>query len=77
MWNGIVYKFEKTDLIPYPAYTIDSDNWLNKQTYLYALCHDGRLYHPKHILSTATGIPTTDFSGWIKPTTSLDNWDVK
>ncbi|PKN92923.1 MAG: hypothetical protein CVU44_12900 [Chloroflexi bacterium HGW-Chloroflexi-6] len=39
------------------------DDWLNKGTYKFAVRFDGRLYPPKQILSMATGIPTSDFSG--------------
>ncbi len=39
------------------------DDWLKKETYKYAVRYDGRIYPPKHILSMATGIPTTEFSG--------------
>jgi len=39
------------------------DNWLQKATYKYAVHYGERVYPPKHILSRATGIPTTDFSG--------------
>ena len=39
------------------------DDWLKKDAYKYTLRYDGREYPPKHILSQATGIPTTKFSG--------------
>jgi len=39
------------------------DSWLQKGTYRYAIRYDGRLYPPKHILSLAAGIPTTEFGG--------------
>lgn len=39
------------------------DNWLQKGTYKFAVRHDERVYPPKHILSMATGIPTTEFNG--------------
>lgn len=39
------------------------ENWLEKDTYKYAVLYDGRVYPPKHILSMATGIPTTEFGG--------------
>ena len=40
------------------------DDWLQKGTYKYAVRYDdGRVYLPKHILSMATGIPTTEFNG--------------
>ena len=39
------------------------DNWLQKDTYKYAVWHNGRIHPPKQILSIATGIPTTDFNG--------------
>lgn len=39
------------------------DDWLNKGSYKFAVRFDGRLYPPKQILSMATGISTSDFSG--------------
>ena len=39
------------------------DNWLQKETYKYAIRFEGRLYPPKYILSVVTGIPTADFGG--------------
>ncbi|MCJ7585827.1 MAG: hypothetical protein MUO30_13800 [Anaerolineales bacterium] len=39
------------------------DGWLQKETYKYAVRYDGRVYPPKHILSMATGIPTSEFNG--------------
>ena len=39
------------------------DNWLVRQSYKYVLWHNGRQYPPKHVLSTCTGISTTEFSG--------------
>lgn len=39
------------------------ENWLHKDSYRYAIDHEGKLYPPKHILSLVTGIPTTEFSG--------------
>jgi len=39
------------------------ERWLEKDTYLYAIDYQGRLYPPKHILSVVTGIPTSEFSG--------------
>ena len=39
------------------------DNWLDKDTYRYALHHNGRRYPCKYILSEASGVPTTEFSG--------------
>ena len=39
------------------------DDWLQKGTYKYAVRYDGRMYPPKHIMSMATGISTTDFNG--------------
>lgn len=39
------------------------DSWLQKGAYKYAVHYDGRIYPPKHILSTVTGIPTAKFNG--------------
>jgi 5-methylcytosine-specific restriction enzyme A len=39
------------------------ENWLQKESYKYAVLYDGRVYPPKHILYVVTGIPTTDFNG--------------
>jgi 5-methylcytosine-specific restriction enzyme A len=39
------------------------DNWLQKGNYVYILRYGETIYPPKHILSRATGIPTSDFSG--------------
>ena len=39
------------------------DDWLRKETYKYAVRYGEKKYPPKHILSTATGIPTTKFGG--------------
>lgn len=39
------------------------ENWLQKDTYKYAISFEGRKYPPKHILSVVTGIPTTNFGG--------------
>ena len=41
----------------------DFDNWLQKKNYIYKVRNAGYVYPPKHILSMATGIPTTEFSG--------------
>lgn len=46
----------------YPT-TNDYDNWLDKDTYKYALIHNDKRYPPKYILSAVTGIPTTEFTG--------------
>ena len=43
--------------------TNDYDSWLEKGTYKYAVQHDGKLYPCKYILSLATGVPTSGFSG--------------
>ena len=43
--------------------TNDYDSWLEKKTYKYAVQHEGNLYPCKHVLSLATGIPTSEFSG--------------
>jgi hypothetical protein len=37
--------------------------WLDNPAYKYAVEYDGRLYPPKHILSTVTGVPTAHFNG--------------
>jgi hypothetical protein len=39
------------------------ESWLQKDSYIYAVRYDEKVYPPKHILSQAAGIPTTDFSG--------------
>jgi hypothetical protein len=39
------------------------ERWLEKESYKYAVTYAGRLYPPKRILSLATGIPTSQFSG--------------
>lgn len=38
-------------------------NWLQNQTYKYALEYQGRLYPPKYLLSQVTGIDSSEFSG--------------
>lgn len=43
--------------------TNDYDPWLGKETYKYAVWHNGKLYPCKHILSRATRIHTSKFSG--------------
>jgi hypothetical protein len=43
--------------------TNDYDSWLHKETYKYAIRHNGKLYPCKHILSQATGIDTSEFNG--------------
>lgn len=45
------------------SYTNDYDSWLEKGNYKYAVQHDGKLYPCKYILSLATGVPTSEFSG--------------
>ena len=39
------------------------DSWLEKAVYKFALDHNGKLYPCKYILSQASGIDTTEFSG--------------
>ncbi len=39
------------------------ERWLEKENYKYAVTYAGRLYPPKRILSLATGISSTQFSG--------------
>jgi 5-methylcytosine-specific restriction enzyme A len=39
------------------------DNWLQKGNYIYALRYGEKTYPPKHILSRAARIPTSEFSG--------------
>ena len=39
------------------------ERWLEKESYEYAVTYAGRFYPPKRILSLATGISTTQFSG--------------
>ena len=43
--------------------TNEYDSWLDKDTYKYAVQHEGKLYPCKHILSRATGIDTAEFGG--------------
>lgn len=44
------------------------DDWLNKATYRFALIYEGELFPPKYILSLASGIDTTVFSGGVAQT---------
>ena len=39
------------------------DAWLDKDTYKYAVEHNGKLYPCKYILSRATGIDILEFEG--------------
>ncbi|MBK9940510.1 MAG: hypothetical protein IPP13_02655 [Kouleothrix sp.] len=39
------------------------DSWLEKASYKFAIKYDGKLYPCKYILSQATGIDTSEFSG--------------
>ena len=39
------------------------ENWLEKDTYIYAVWYEDKIFPPKHILSRATAIPTAKFSG--------------
>ena len=39
------------------------DRWLEKANYKYAVYEEDKHYPPKHILSQATGVSTTEFSG--------------
>ena len=41
----------------------DYDSWLDKKNYKYAVKHNSKLYPPKHILSRATAIDTSEFRG--------------
>jgi len=43
--------------------TNDYDSWLDKETYKYAVRHNSKLYPCKRILSQATAIDTSEFSG--------------
>lgn len=45
--------------------TNDYDSWLEVDKYKFALQHRGKLYPCKYILSQATEIPRTEFSGAI------------
>ena len=38
-------------------------SWLKKDSYKFVLNFEGGLYPPKHILSRATGVDTSEFSG--------------
>jgi len=57
----IVRELEKFDA-EYPD-TNNYDNWLEDNSYKYALEHRGKLYPPKYILSRLTGIDVSEFSG--------------
>jgi len=48
--------------LEYPD-TATYENWLRKDSYNYAVRYGEDVFPPKHILSRATGIPTTEFSG--------------
>jgi 5-methylcytosine-specific restriction enzyme A len=39
------------------------DDWLQKGNYIYALRYGEKTYPPKHILSAAARIPTSEFGG--------------
>jgi len=39
------------------------DRWLEKRNFKFAIKWEGKLYPPKHILSQASGINTSEFSG--------------
>lgn len=39
------------------------DQWLEKESYRYAVVYRDRRYPPKHILSAVSGVPITEFSG--------------
>ena len=41
----------------------DYDHWLSKSNDKYAVRNDGRLYPVKHLLSEATGVEVSRFSG--------------
>jgi hypothetical protein len=47
------------------------EGWEARENYKYAIAKNGRLYPPKEIISTATGIPTADFSGGAEANTYL------
>lgn len=57
----VVQELEKFDA-EYPD-TNNYDNWLEDDSYKYALEHRGKLYPPKYILSRLTGIDVIEFSG--------------
>ncbi|HEX2622602.1 MAG TPA: hypothetical protein VHL11_20725 [Phototrophicaceae bacterium] len=41
----------------------DYEEWQEKESYKYAIIYKDKLYPPKHILSEATGVSTSEFSG--------------
>ncbi|MGO9340099.1 MAG: HNH endonuclease [Terracidiphilus sp.] len=48
----------------------DTEHWLgweDNKTHKYAIDHDGKHYPVKQILSMATGVPVSDFSGGVGP----------
>ena len=47
----------------WPHDSNEYDSWLEKKPYKYAVRRGRRLYPPKHILSRATRIDTSEFSG--------------
>jgi len=47
----------------YPHDSNEYDSWLEKKSYKYAIQRNKKLYPPKHILSRATGIDTSEFNG--------------
>ena len=57
----VVRELEKFDA-EYPD-TNNYDNWIEDNSYKYALEHRGKLYPPKYILSRLTGIDVSEFSG--------------
>lgn len=57
----VVRELEKFDA-EYPD-TNNYDNWLEDNSYKYALEHRGKLYPPKYIFSRLTGIDVSEFSG--------------
>jgi 5-methylcytosine-specific restriction protein A len=59
--DGVLAALRDFD-VTYPD-TNDYDGWLDKRTYKYALLHAGRLYPCKYILSSASGLALSEFSG--------------
>ncbi len=49
------------------------EDWETKKSQLYAISDQGLLYPPKQILSMATGVPVSDFSGGVQTNAYLEN----
>ena len=58
MIKRVIYEFDRRY-----QHTNDYEQWLEKDSYKFALKYAEKLYPPKHILSEASGISTTKFNG--------------